>query len=252
MKDNHFLLTNLLSEDEMRVITSISEHIEKGEKRVGIQQIASENYVSTTFIMKMCKRLGFDGYSELYYHLSRQFTETAGKPADSALKDLIDNYSPELVARFCQILHASRRQKMFTTGEGFSNIVVSYLVQRLSICGFMVFNHVHFYDFMLFQHEHGTEAASEPAVMFAVSQSGETGPVLNDVRHARQLGYKIVSFTKRDSSTLAQLSDVTFIIDGSKQTLVGSLPNPFFGHVILAFEELMGYYFGPFSANRES
>ena len=69
MGDNYFLLTNLLSEDERKVITSITAHIERGEKRVGIQQIAAENYLSTASIVKMCKRLGFDGYSELYYHL---------------------------------------------------------------------------------------------------------------------------------------------------------------------------------------
>ena len=71
MGDGYFLLTNLLSEDEKRVITSITAHIERGEKRVGIQQIANENFLSTTTIVKMCKRLGFDGYSELYYYLSR-------------------------------------------------------------------------------------------------------------------------------------------------------------------------------------
>ena len=73
MGDGYFLLTNLLSEDEKKVITSITAHIERGEKRVGIQQIANENFLSTTTIVKMCKRLGFDGYSELYYYLSRQF-----------------------------------------------------------------------------------------------------------------------------------------------------------------------------------
>ena len=40
MGDGYFLLTNLLSEDEKKVITSITAHIERGEKRVGIQQIA--------------------------------------------------------------------------------------------------------------------------------------------------------------------------------------------------------------------
>ena len=65
----------------------------------------------------------------------------------------------------------------------------------------------------------------------------------SDVRHARQNGYKIVLFTKRDDSTLARLSDITFVIDSAKQTLVGGLPNLFFGHVILAFEELVGLYF---------
>ena len=93
MGDGYFLLTNLLSEDEKKVITSITAHIERGEKRVGIQQIASENFLSPTSIVKMCKRLGFDGYSELYYYLSRQF-DSHGETRDSEpLKNLIDNYS---------------------------------------------------------------------------------------------------------------------------------------------------------------
>ena len=47
---------------------------------MGIQQIASENYVSSTFIIKMCKRLGFEGYSELYYHLSQTVAEPCRCP----------------------------------------------------------------------------------------------------------------------------------------------------------------------------
>ena len=151
----------------------------------------------------------------------------------------------EAVSRFCGLLDQSRRAKLFTTGEGFSNIVGAYIAQRLSICGFMVFNNVHFYDYMLFRDAHHlSDAAEAPPVMFAVSQSGETEPVLNDVRHARQNGHKIVTFTKRSDSTLAQMSDIVFVVDGSRQTLAGSLPNSFFGHVILAFEELVAFYFG--------
>ena len=56
MGDNYFLLTNLLSEDEQKIITSIAAHLERGEKRVGIQQVATENFVSTATIVKMCKR----------------------------------------------------------------------------------------------------------------------------------------------------------------------------------------------------
>ena len=78
--------------------------------------------------------------------------------------------------------------------------------------------------------------------MIAISQSGEADIVINDVKRARQQGFKVVSFTRREDSTLARLSDVYFIVDGTKQTLVGGIPNPFFGKVILAFEELMGAY----------
>lgn len=242
MNGSYFLLTNLLSEDEKRVITGIAAHIERGEKRVGIQQIANENFLSAATIVKMCKRLGFDGYSELYYYLSRQMDRRGERSAEN-LKTLVDNYSDELVNGFCALLDASRQAKMFTTGEGFSNIVGTYITQRLSICGFMAFNNVHFYDYMLFQEAHRGAVNDEAAVMFAVSQSGETEPVLNDVRHAKQHGHKIVAFTRRGDSTLAQLSDLVFVLDGTKQTLAGSLPNPFFGHVILVFEDLMARYF---------
>ena len=96
MNGSYFLLTNLLSEDEKRVITGIAAHIERGEKRVGIQQIASENFLSAASIVKMCKRLGFDGYSELYYYLSRQMDRRGERSAEN-LKTLVDNYSDELV-----------------------------------------------------------------------------------------------------------------------------------------------------------
>ena len=175
MSEN-FLLTNLLTEDERKVITSITSHIERGEKRVGIQQIASENFLSTTRIVKMCKRLGFDGYSELYYHLSRQMAASGGRQAED-LERLIDNYSPDLPARFRALLREARDGKMFTTGEGFSNIVGTYIAQRLSICGFRAYNNVHFYDYMLFQEAHQRAVRDETAVMVAVSQSGETEPV---------------------------------------------------------------------------
>ena len=113
MGDGYFLLTNLLSEDEKKVITSITAHIERGEKRVGIQQIASENFLSPTSIVKMCKRLGFDGYSELYYYLSRQF-DSHGETRDSEpLKNLIDNYSESLITEFCELMDRSRTAKLF-------------------------------------------------------------------------------------------------------------------------------------------
>ena len=119
-----------------------------------------------------------------------------------------------------------------------------YIVQRLAVCGFMVFNRVHFYDFMIFHKESKALVTNiEPSLMIAISQSGEAVPVLNDVRTAKSKGFKIICFTKRENSTLAQLSDLVLIVDGAKQMLVGGIPNPFFGRVILAFEELMGYYF---------
>jgi DNA-binding MurR/RpiR family transcriptional regulator len=60
----------------------------------------------------------------------------------------------------------------------------------------------------------------------------------------RKYGFKAVTFSRRDETSLSKLSDINFVIDASKQTLIGELPNPFFGKVILVFEELIAACLG--------
>lgn len=240
---NYYLLTNLISEDEKKIITSIVSHIERGDGNVGIQQIANENFISPAFIVKFCKRLGFEGYRELFYYLTVQISGKNAESGNEGPASIIDNYSEEQLSYFCSLLSTYRNQKIFAVGSGFAEHVASYMVHRLSICGFMVFNSVHFYDYMLFREDgEGMVSNLEPSLMIAVSQSGESNIVLNDVTRARQQGFKIASFTRRAESTLVRLSDVSFIINEAKQAFVGNTPNTFFGKVIIAFEELTGAY----------
>ncbi len=243
----YYLLTNSLSEDEKSVITSIVSHIEDSPSKVGIQQIADENFVSTAFIMKLCKRLGFDGYSELYYYLLLNNShdihpESAQR---TGLANLIDNYDEDKVWLFCTLLQEYRNEKIFAVGAGFADIIADYIVQRLAVCGFMVFHRVPFYDLMLFRENVDEKMIARvgSSLIIAISQSGESDTVINDVELARQRGFKVMSFSRRLDSTLARLSDIPLIINESKQTLISEVPNSFFGKVILAFEELMGIYF---------
>lgn len=244
MGGNHYLFTNLLTEEETNIITSIIKHIENGERRIPIQQLANENFVSTTFIIKMSKRLGFEGYSELYYQLSRRVSMGESSDDQSELHSLIDNYSTEKGKQFCDLITQFQGGKIFTDGKGFSDLVANYIAQRLAVFGFMAYNQLHFYDFMIF-HEQNKEITTniESSLMIAISQSGETEPIINDVRMAKSKDFKVISFIRRPNSTLDTLSDLSFIIEETRQTLVGGIPNPFFGRVILAFEELIGYYF---------
>lgn len=245
MNSNYYLLTNLMSEKERCIIKSIVSHIENNSGKVGIQQIADENYVSTAFIMKLCKRLGFRGYSELFYNLAKHNDKLSNESRTNSLQSLIDNYDEEKIQAFCTMLHEFREQKMFAVGAGFANLVTDYIVQRLAICGFMVFNQVHFYDYILFRQDTNGRMSTnvKPSIIFAISQSGESEVIINNVEQAREKGFKVVCFCRRADSTLARLSDICFIVDASNQTLIGEVPNLFFGQVILVFEELMGIYF---------
>ena len=244
MSKNYFFLTNQMNETETGIVTSIIGHIEKGEKKISIAQIAAENYVSAAFIIKMSKKLGFDGYTDMVYNLARN---GQAKQMDSAydLKSLVDNYDERLVRRFVGYLREYRDRKFFVIGAGFADITAEYIAQRLSVCGFMVFNRVHFYDYMVFHDNNASSLQNniEAAVIIAISQTGETDMVLNDVRRARQNGFKVVAFTKMERSTLAQLADLCRVLDSARQPLIAAVPNPFFGKIILTVEEIMARYF---------
>ena len=219
-------------------IIGIAAHIER-EKRVASSRSQMKTFVHDQH-RQMRKRLGFDGYSEFYYHLSRQLA--FGDRKAENLKSLIDNYDDALVERFCALPRAPQR-KMFTTGEGFSTLWGpisrsanrSAALWRSKQCIFTII--------CSFREAHSRRVNDEAAVMFAVSQSGETELVLNDVRHAKQHGHKIVTFTRRGDSTLAQLSDLVFVLDGTQSRRSPAACRILFGHVILVFEDLMARYF---------
>lgn len=244
MSKNYFFLTNQLSEVETGIVTSIITHIENGERKVNIAQIANENYVSTAFISKMCKRLGFAGYTDMVFQLAQRHDETKPQSAYD-LESLIDNYDEEKISEFLSCLRQFSNRNCFVVGAGFADMTADYITHRMAVCGFPVFNRVHFYDYMLFRDNNSNPMQSniEPSFIIAISQSGETELVLNDVRRAKQNGFHVISFTKMEKSTLASLSDITFVVDSARQALISPVPNPFFGKVILAMEELLGIYF---------
>ncbi|MEA5050567.1 MAG: MurR/RpiR family transcriptional regulator [Oscillospiraceae bacterium] len=237
-RENYYLILNNLNEQESGVVTSIISHIEKGGARVGISQVAAENYVSTSFIVKLCKKLGFAGYTDLFYHLQKNGPRPQPDGAPPAA------YPADQYKKFCDILYDCRDKNGFAVGEGFGDIVADYITQRLAICGFRMFNGVHFYDYMIFreQGQGGRQIFTSnvsPSFIFAVSQSGETEKVLDNVRRAKQQGFRVISFTRVPDSALASLSDALFVIDPVRQVLVAQMPNVFFGKVILLFEQML-------------
>jgi len=239
----YYLLVNQLNGVDLNIITCIINRLDSGKDRVRIQDVATENFVSPAYIIRLCKKLGFNGFSELVYTLAQ---DTVHSKTDSAfgLQQLIDNYDEGSVDAFVALLQENYRNKIYVVGEGFADIVSDYFVQRLAIYGFMAFNHVHLYDHVMLTERfpHKEQMEVRPSLLIALSQSGETSPVLEDVKTAKENGFQIVSFTRNERSTLASLSDLTFVVDGSAQSLLSAVPNLFFGKTIMVLESLLGVY----------
>ena len=65
-----------LNDLEKQIIIYIQEHM-KELKSIGIRQMAKDNYTSTSTIYKLCDKFGFDGYSDMIYHLTMNTTNNS-------------------------------------------------------------------------------------------------------------------------------------------------------------------------------
>ena len=61
---------HLLNETEHRVLEQILDAVEHDTK-INIRSVAQQSYVSTTTVIKLSKKLGYQGYSDMIYSLRR-------------------------------------------------------------------------------------------------------------------------------------------------------------------------------------
>ena len=65
---------HLLNETEHRVLEQILDAVEHDTK-INIRSVAQQSYVSTTTVIKLSKKLGYQGYSDMIYSLRRHAEE---------------------------------------------------------------------------------------------------------------------------------------------------------------------------------
>ena len=233
---------NLLTSEEKGVIRSVLRHIENDTKKAPIALIAQENCVSTAFIYKMCKRLGFDGYSELFYYLTQARKKTPSD-TDIGTSQLIANYSEERFQKMKDIFDCNRGKRIYAIGKGLEEIVAQYMADRLSLFGYSGYTNLMFYSNTVYKDQTDKWVSNnEPSFLIAVSQSGNTREIVENVKVAKDMHYQIILFTRMADSCLANLCDLSFVVAPEKQGLIAQIPNPFHGKAILAFENLLSCY----------
>ncbi|MGL5506856.1 MAG: MurR/RpiR family transcriptional regulator, partial [Paraclostridium sp.] len=95
-------------------------------KKIGIRKVAKDNFTSTTVIYKLCKKLGFDGYSDMIYNISH-FIKT--DEPDSSV-DIFTNASKQIntnLEYFSDILNSSRDKLIMLLGVGYSQMIANYM-----------------------------------------------------------------------------------------------------------------------------
>ena len=212
-----FELNNL----EKQIVSYIQEHLIE-LKSIGIRQMAKDNYTSTSTIYKLCKKFGFDGYSDMIYHLT--------STKDNHTINYHDQYR-SFYQQFQSLLQ-DHSKRIIVFGLGFSAPIAEYMQQRLTLLGYSTMCVVHMEMF--------SQHFFDNTIFIVVSYSGKT-PRLNEmIETAHHNHVPIISFIGNPQSPIIQLSTLPIVIeqyDSFSHDL--NRPNTFFGEAIIAFETLL-------------
>lgn len=196
------------------------------QKKMSIKECSERNYVSPSFLVKLSKKLGYSGYSELIFALKSSDVNVAKKSNCICPLDIIGNYSERLVNDFVDLLLLGKDGVIEGQGKGYSAHVVKYISYRLSEAGFRF---LYFGDYR--------EVHKCNYILLAVSESGENNDLVDNVEREKRNGHKSIAFTRNVNSRLAKVSDLVIVVNKSSEENKLNFKG-FCGCSILAFEVL--------------
>lgn len=209
---------NSLSTLELELLRYISTHKEEVVSS-SIQDLSKNTFVSTTTVIRLCKKLNLDGYSHLKYFIRQLLEhERTGEDAYSShsLEDLLKEELSDIertargidLATVREIASLMREKgQIHFFAKGLTHIVFEYAARHL----LSLSRHVTIYTdthIAYIQAEHMTEND----IVFLASLSGETEQVIRVAQIAQSRRANIVTFTVTPTSRLAKIGAYHFLM----------------------------------------
>lgn len=202
-----YKVINLLQTREIKANFTKSEEIlldfiEKNFNKIpkySVTKICEEAFTSQATINRVCKKLGFKGFSELKYSIESDLEKMENSKSSNINNTLfyIKNINFQDVKSVVDILKENK--KILIYGLGASQITASYFQRQLLYLGFQG---------IVVQEERMIEQFND-FILFILSSSGETLRVKHIAKNFRDKGNMLISITKFGSS-LHELSNFSF------------------------------------------
>lgn len=208
---------NSLSPLELELLRYINIHKEEIAS-LSIHDLAKNTFVSTTTIIRLCKKLNLEGYSHLKYFLRDKVTSSSGKSVYTS-RSLDDLLAEELsdIERTAKGIDLKAVHEIATLmlqktqihffAKGLTSIVFEYASRHL----LSLSRHV-----TMYQDTHiayiQAENLTENDIVFLASLSGETEQVVRVAQLAQARTAKIITFTVNPTSRLAKIGDYHFLL----------------------------------------
>lgn len=192
---------------EMLVYNYVMEHKEE-VKYMTIRELAEAVHISTSTIIRFCKKTGCDGYSEFRVKFKLFLKEEKENKKRQTINSDIDelmyffhtvtsNQYEEALTGVTQVIQKAKQ--LIFIGIGTSGILGKY--------GARYFSNLGKYSQYIEDPYYPISEDMEETVVIALSESGETQEVIKLAGHFKKHNCKLLSITNGTSCTLAKMSD---------------------------------------------
>ena len=192
---------------EMLVYNYVIEHRQEVQYMT-IRELAEAVHVSTSTVVRFCKKTGCDGYSEFRVQFKMFLKEEKEHKNKARMDESVDELtnffrtvtSTRYEEQISEVTEYIREAKqLIFVGIGTSGILGKF--------GARYFSNLGKYSQYIEDPYYPIGGDREDTVVVALSESGETQEVISQVMHFKEHGCKILSITNGVSNTLAKMAD---------------------------------------------
>lgn len=234
---------NNLNDNEIGIITAIYNHIDKKNYSITIREIAKESYVSTASVIRLAKKLGYLGYSDMLISLKNESVNIVEFRLRDVLNTiLIDDHSLTLIDEFIADVLSGDYYRFHFVGIGYSSLPTTYLCEKFEELDYMAttkspldFNN------------------DRPYILVLVSESGETSDLSFIADRCMHDNSKIFAISSREKSTLCSLVEKSIVIKRKRKNNLGNTyPNYFIGNTLILMESIITILHNEYNERRRS
>ena len=234
-----------LSELDLQLLKFIINHIDHA-LQMGVREIAKRNYTSPATVVRLSKKLGYQGFTDMCYKLMPMIKEVKIPQQNEQIdfleisqKDFFRYNRQEDIDSFIQNVLNIKEKYIFIYATGFSGIAAEYLYKKLLVLGKKAIFASGTDSIGVFESN-----LNDIGVLIVITRSGETEKVIEKLRIAKERKIYTVSFTNESTNRAAELSNLNFkIYDDYKLDDRNMLPNIFFPRLLAVIEFLIYEYF---------
>ncbi len=190
---------------ETLVYSYVMEHKEE-VKYMTVRELADAVHVSTSTVLRFCKKTGCDGYSEFKIKFKQYLEENRKKKQikDTGIDEIMYFFHTTTSTQYEEqineiVSYIQEAKQLIFIGIGTSGVLGKY--------GARYFSNIGKYSQYIEDPYYPIHEDLDSAIVIALSESGETQQVLQMAERFKRHNARIFSITNGNACTLARISD---------------------------------------------